>query len=289
MTKTESLKNLVKISNKIGENLGFIQVGGGNTSVKFGPRSMAVKSSGSLLSDMTVGNGYCVVDYRSINDYLNNPDDNEDEFVLKIRSLVIETNNRPSMETGFHSILGKFVLHTHSVYTNVITCCSEGKSISKKLLPSSTWVNYHSPGKELILAVQAKIKSDIKKTQIIFLQNHGIIISASNPEEVIDVHSQVNKEAMDFLNLDEFGVLEDLEKIPKQNILFPDQVVYTLSDISLLQTEGAKEIMSAYSYILRGIEKNSLSPRFLSKQEVSTIQEMESEKFRQEVFKNDVN
>ena len=94
---------------------------------------------------------------------------------------------------------------------------------------------------------------------------------------------------MDFLNLDEFGVLEDLEKIPKQNILFPDQVVYTLSDISLLQTEGAKEIMSAYSYILRGIEKNSLSPRFLSKQEVSTIQEMESEKFRQEEFKNDVN
>ena len=50
MTKTESLKNLVKISNKIGENLGFIQVGGGNTSVKFGPRSMAVKSSGSLPS-----------------------------------------------------------------------------------------------------------------------------------------------------------------------------------------------------------------------------------------------
>ena len=47
--------------------------------------------------------------------------------------------------------------------------------------------------------------------------------------------------------------------------------------------------MSAYSYILGGIEKNSLSPRFLSKQEVSTIQEMESEKFRQEVFKNDVN
>ena len=88
MTKTESLKNLVKISNKIGENLGFIQGGGGNTSVKFGPRSMAVKSSGSLLSDMTLGNGYCVVDYRSINDYLNNPDDNEDEFVLKIRNQI---------------------------------------------------------------------------------------------------------------------------------------------------------------------------------------------------------
>ena len=44
---------------------------------------------------------------------------------------------RPSVEVGFHAILKKYVIHTHSVYANIITCSMEGEALAEKLFKDS--------------------------------------------------------------------------------------------------------------------------------------------------------
>ena len=67
MEKSEHLSELAKISKLIGQNPAYVQGGGGNTSVKFGDKYMAVKSSGLTLAEVTESNGYSVVDFEAIN------------------------------------------------------------------------------------------------------------------------------------------------------------------------------------------------------------------------------
>ena len=52
--------------------------------------------------------------------------------------------------------------------------------------------------------------------------------------------------------------------------------------------QGAKETISAYSYILSNIKMHSLTPRFVSKNESKVLLGMESEKFRQKVIKDEI-
>ena len=64
-------------------------------------------------------------------------DVSEDKFSDKVNTFQTESTGRPSIETGFHSYLGKFVIHTHSVFTNILNCSVEGKDQIKKLFPEA--------------------------------------------------------------------------------------------------------------------------------------------------------
>jgi len=41
---------------------------------------------------------------------------------------------RPSVEVGFHSFLSRCVIHTHSVYANLLCCSEEGRGIADEIL-----------------------------------------------------------------------------------------------------------------------------------------------------------
>lgn len=287
----DNFKDFIKISNLIGANQAFVQGGGGNTSLKLGAEEMFIKASGLSLKDMTLEKGFSVVRHPNIKEYLENPDKSEDLFVEKIKSYKIRTDARPSIETGFHAILGQCVIHTHSVYANTITCAEEGKAIADELFPKSIWVDYASPGRELTLKIKEALSNqDVNKDTVIFLQNHGLIISAETPEKAFKLHSIVNSKIQERLNLSEFNTyfVESgfSSSASEQQILFPDQVVYTNVDKSVLKTDAASETMKSYHYILRNIKKLGLKPYFLNLVEVSAIKNMESEKFRLGVLKN---
>jgi len=287
MTKND-IKDLIFISNKIGENVAYVQGGGGNTSVKIDKERMAIKASGFLLKNMTESDGYSIVDYGSINAYVDDCDLDEDIFAKKIKSFVLETNNRPSIETGFHAILDTYVIHTHSVYANVITCATEGEDIAKSLFPDSLWIKYATPGRELTLAIKNSISSK-GNVKIIFLQNHGIIVHGSTAKDVYDLHENINKSIMNYFNLLPATFLENDNDIKfdfiRDHILFPDQVIYTLAGKQILKTMAAKETLWAYRFILSAIKESKLKAHFLPKEQAEILLSMESEKHRQEVLK----
>ncbi len=288
MERTEYLSNLSKASIKIGQEISYVQGGGGNTSVKLNNSKMAIKASGIKLKDMTQDLGYSIVDYSLLNNYLDSPDSDDDKFSKKIASFVVETENRPSIETGFHSLLGKYVIHTHSAFVNVLTCSTEGYEEILKMFPNSIWVKYATPGRDLTIELKKNIPCPLPEEGSIFLQNHGLIVWALSHEKAIEIHNNISETIKDLLGLTSFLFDSNTFHAPNTNqseILFPDQAVYTIDEEGVLKSDGAQETIYTYDYILTNIKRIGYSPSFLPKDEVDKILDMESEKYRQSVIK----
>ena len=277
---------LISISNEIGSNKAYIQGGGGNTSVKLDENLMLIKSSGTSLKDMSKNYGQCLVEYKKVNEFLNNAEVSESEFTSIIKSFCTDEESRPSIETGFHSLLGEYVIHTHSVFLNVLLCCQEGKEIIKELFPSSLWVDYATPGRNLTHLLNERLKDSEEYLQnelIVFLQNHGLIVSALGESRSIELHKEINQKVINFLNLKTFKIDAEIKEIDNK-VLFPDQVVYLDKEQKLL-SDAAKETFSAYSYILKEITDLGFTPNFLPDSEVKNLKNMESEKYRKSLVK----
>ncbi len=163
------LKNLEKISKEIGKHNDYVQGGGGNTSVKLDNEWMAIKASGYKLDQVTSNDGFAVINYKKVIEYMNDIDfnsgiDYEKESVEFIRKNVLELKGikllRPSIEAGFHSILKKTVIHTHSVYSNIICCCKEGEGLLRKIFNNTNigfiWIPYIKPGFSLSYYIMNK-------------------------------------------------------------------------------------------------------------------------------------
>ena len=75
---------------------------------------MAIKSSGIKLKKMSKIFGYTLIDYKSLNLQIKN-NKNKNNFSSIINEVSNPLYKRASIETGFHSILGSVVIHTHSI------------------------------------------------------------------------------------------------------------------------------------------------------------------------------
>ncbi|MHB1453270.1 MAG: class II aldolase/adducin family protein [Saccharofermentanales bacterium] len=203
------LKNYIRLSTEPGARADYVQGGGGNTSCKFDDRLMAIKASGFKLSQITENNAYAVLDYASIVDFYQNTDpktleDVEGAGSSAARSAIIQVEGlpqlRPSVEAGFHSLLSKYVLHTHPVYANLATCSLEGREIVAKALADASYsfgfVPYINPGANLTFAIGAEQKRVSESTGsrpgAIFMQNHGFIATHDDLDTCIAIHEEVN-------------------------------------------------------------------------------------------------
>lgn len=286
------INDLVVISKTIGSRPDYVQGGGGNASVKLDATRMAIKASGHVLKDVNEDGGYCIVDYPKICDYLADVDNDENTFSLKINSFAEKSDKRPSMETGFHALLGEVVLHTHSIYVNLINCAKEGADIFHKLFPKAIWIEYETPGRLLTNKIRETLVSISDLPNIIFLQNHGVIVSGKDASEVLAIHEDLNNKIQSYFQLDRAVFKEHAEEIDieyiKSNILFPDQAVYILAGEEILNSLAAKETIAAYNFIHKTIATKGLRHNFLSKNYVNSLLQMESEKYRQKILKNDL-
>ena len=52
----------------------------------------------------------------------------------------------------------------------------------------------------------------------------------------------------------------------------------------LLKQAAAQEILTAYNFILQILKEKGLTPSFLSKENIETLLNMESEKYRQNII-----
>jgi rhamnose utilization protein RhaD (predicted bifunctional aldolase and dehydrogenase) len=169
----QELKKLEQISQAVGNDPDITQGGGGNTSVKLDNRLMAVKASGFRLKDITSENGFVVVDYSRIKEYHKSVNTSEEkdydtDSANFIKECIVEINGikplKPSVEAGFHSLLDKYVIHTHSVYANIICCAENGKDLVDLIFKgknfSYIWIPYINPGFSLTMSILEGISDE---------------------------------------------------------------------------------------------------------------------------------
>ena len=185
----EDLKKFKEVSFKLGSDKNLVQAAGGNTSMKIN-NSMFIKASGTWLQDSLEKDIFVEVNLKSIQNKIQNEID--DNYVDDITS---NNNLRPSVETSFHALINyKYVLHVHSTSTiaNAVYLNSE-KLLKEQLGQEIACVPYARPGFPLTLLIKKHINVD---TQIIILENHGLIIAGDNLEKthdlLIDIHNKLD-------------------------------------------------------------------------------------------------
>lgn len=204
------LSDYVQMSKTAGSRSDYVQGGGGNTSVKFNGKLMAIKASGFRLDQIEPDQAYAVIDYAAVRDFYQKTDpaalpdvEQAGSAQAKAATQAIEglPQLRPSVEVGFHSLLETFVLHTHPVYANLAACASEGASMAALVLAnlpeSYVFVPYINPGAQLTFAIsearQKTLAATGKLPAIIFMQNHGLIITGDDAAFCLQLHDEVNK------------------------------------------------------------------------------------------------
>lgn len=271
----KELTGLQYISQAVGNPIAYTQGGGGNTSVKLSDNLMAVKASGFKLKQITPGEGYVVVDYKNIKQYFSEVDlsrdiDYEKDSVDFVKKNIVEMEGlkvlRPSVEAGFHSILKKYVIHTHPVYANMLCCTTIGKEMIKKIFAeadyAALWISYINPGFCLTLRINEEINKFVEKTgkvpEVIFMENHGLIVHSEDSEACVALHEEVNRRIRNYLLITEQYPAIELFKVDDNTcisktpylveyfkgrdvsetffddiVLYPDQLVYLNGSMSV--------------------------------------------------------
>jgi rhamnose utilization protein RhaD (predicted bifunctional aldolase and dehydrogenase) len=286
MQENKDLNNLVKMSHLIGSSIAYVQGGGGNTSVKLDNTQMAIKASGVPLKDMQIDQGIAIVNYNRVNSYHDSPALSEDAYSDAINNFALAGSGRPSIETGFHALLGKYVIHSHSVFLNVLLCSEEGKNIVISLFPDSVWVNYCTPGKNLTLAIKKALEETKDVFEgLIFLESHGMISTASSYQKCIDLHNECNMLVKSKFSLNDFLVQENIETASPEYFIFPDQAIYMSAEQIEKKTKASIETVSAVQYLESSMKHLGLTPKKLSNENIRVLNNMSSEKYRKTLSK----
>lgn len=193
----DELNEFEKMSRYAGEREDLVQAGGGNSSVKLSDQKMAIKSSGIQMADIKTDYGYSIVDYKFILNSMKSSDDTESDM---IKECTIE-GMKPSIETFLHSMTLKYTLHTHPVLVNAIVARTTWKEELLQLFPDAIFVEYKKPGLELAKEMFKKIQSIKSNPELVFLQNHGLIVSGEDAEQVIDRTNYVIESLANHLNI----------------------------------------------------------------------------------------
>jgi rhamnose utilization protein RhaD (predicted bifunctional aldolase and dehydrogenase) len=195
---SELLNDLVTMSRQAGSDILLVQGAGGNTSVKSDDgKSMWIKASGLNLSEMTAEFGAIQLSLPPITSdrYFDQlaalpPEAAHVRAIETVQQAAIDPGlMRPSVETLFHVVLDKFVLHTHSVYANAFTCMVGGKKLVQQLDPECEWISYITPGHALGAEVRQRaidfLKRHGRSLKRILLENHGPISTGATAAEAI--------------------------------------------------------------------------------------------------------
>jgi len=206
----KALGELIRISNATGKDSALVQGGGGNTSVKSADgKYMYIKASGTALKDMDEHKGSRRLRLDSVLEIINDdsiaqlePQTREAEVLNRLLLACddkVTGDARPSMEAPLHAFLGKCVIHLHPSVVGAYVNAKNGKEELRKLFKNEKippiYVPYTDPGlmlarkiADLIDDYQNKFS---KKPVILFLEKHGLLISASSPNVALRLVQKV--------------------------------------------------------------------------------------------------
>lgn len=206
------MQNFIRISKYAGMRNDLAQAGGGNTSVKLDDHIMLVKSSGFQLADVNERTGYSKVDYRKIAGYFKEHVEphEEDVFTEEIgKNLLQEAQlegGRASIETFLHAITGKYTLHSHPTLVNILTARADGMETLETLFPNAVFIPYRKPGAALAETYYKLYRKQRKQGadgSVIFLANHGLVVSGDDGDTVIRQTENVLGKIAEYLGVDD--------------------------------------------------------------------------------------
>lgn len=211
MHHSEHIGELLQLTRKYASRPDQVQGPGGNVSVKSDDGTMFIKASGFRFEELSESNGISAVASLKIAEYFHGvkPADKaaEEKNMLSIiaSNILKKTDGtiypKPSMETGFHAVLGKYVVHTHSVWSNLINCAANSEELTEELKTSSRLniasIPFVSPGFGLSYLVSTALKLAKEQgkpaPEIFLLANHGIIAHADNAMRVVELLDTTDK------------------------------------------------------------------------------------------------
>lgn len=200
---SQKLATIVELSHSFGLDPEFSRAGGGNSSAKT-DGVLYIKPSGAPLATLTA-EALIALDVQTLLDQLDAPQrpdsiGGSDEVMRAAVAARIEPDDgrRPSVELLFHALLPQqYVLHTHPITVNALTCNSRGEELAEELLGDDVlWIPYTQPG----LPLAGRIRDEWRDHEAriggsapvaILLQNHGLIVAADNPEDIDRLSSRI--------------------------------------------------------------------------------------------------
>lgn len=255
------LEQFVYLAKELSESYELCQSKGGNISVKT-PFGMFVKSSGTKFSEITFQHGYSFCKLQESPQVFCSDFDYEQY----LSNICIGGSSRPSMETGLHLARSeRVVLHTHPLFLNAILCSTTSSEILQSLFYDIKfkYIPYTAPGKDL-----ANIFSDLKLPPILFLENHGLVVSSSDVMSAFALTQEINIRCKNWIDSQKDNYVPLEIPIKDNRCLFPDAAILP-------------EMMEVNAHIHNLINAASLVPRWLSELQVNYIKNMNLEKFRQ--------
>ena len=178
----KTTKELIFLSKYFGQSILNIQGPGGNISIKLDD-IIFIKSSGAVLGNLSYNEGYCIANNNKCLELLQSGKE------LELKNSKIFGYKIPSMETFFHAFMKKYTVHIHFTLSNIYFCSN--KEFTLNNFPYSyEIIKYIPPG--LLLAKEV-YKKYSKETDIYFLENHGIILTSDNLNDIINIYENIYK------------------------------------------------------------------------------------------------
>jgi len=221
----QEIKELIEISRFYGSDKDSVITGGGNTSFK-DDQTIWVKASGQPLSDLTE-EGLVALNRERLREisskkYPDDPVARESQVKEDLYKSIVDPlqKRRPSVETSLHEIIRyKFVVHLHPTLINGVLCSRNARNFTQNHFGDKVlFVPYTDPGYTLfkkveddILLYREKFKSD---PQIIFLENHGVFVSADSTSEIREIYGNITATVEKQLQL-----LPETEELPYNPLL----------------------------------------------------------------------
>ena len=185
-------KEFLNASSEIGNNFTLIQGAGGNTSYKSG-KSLFVKASGFKLKNALKEDIFVEVNLNLILDNLSKgkSDPLQDSWDKR-------KNIKPSIETTMHAVLPqKYIFHIHCLNSLSWLVRNDYEKEFSNIFKDYKYciIRYLKPG----LSITKEIEKIKKKfiPDIIFLENHGVVIGSNKIKKALDliyfVSSALNK------------------------------------------------------------------------------------------------
>jgi rhamnose utilization protein RhaD (predicted bifunctional aldolase and dehydrogenase) len=192
---------LVELSRRYGGDPDWVLAGGGNSSWK-DASTLLVKASGCPMAGIGP-EGFCAMDRKKLGAmwtaaYPDDPQAREAEALASLMSARLPgEERRPSVETLMHALFPEaFVMHTHPAAVNGMTCAKGGREAFLRLFgKEAIWVPFVDPGYVLALAVRAAYEAFASERgfspRIMFMQNHGLLVSGESAAEVAETSDRV--------------------------------------------------------------------------------------------------
>ena len=238
----------IKLSKFCGERYDLVQAGGGNISFKLN-NLMFIKSSGCLLSDIEINKNYVCIDKDYINNNVKNIiDENKKTREQEAKKYVEESiyflkNYKPSIETTMHALTKKYTVHLHPLQFLKICAFENCQELLKTQFEDFCFINYFTPGIDVALELKKRYNNE----EVIFLKNHGIVLTQNSIDELYNLLDKViyllenitNINLNTSLNYNEYKITNYISKL-MNNITNTNTVSFLSNDYQIKNRLNSK-------------------------------------------------